>query len=104
MRGRATIGSCSQIGSFYGGDKPGGSITHEWLQCPHPPSPSFSSLLSSPFPKTKKDLTRIVPLAVNIDYGVYVCAGSNVNGALEAPSKIKRSYWPEGLKYWPHVP
>ena len=46
----------------------------------------------------------MVPLAVNVDYGVYVCAGSNVNGALEAPSKIKRSYWPEGLKYWPHVP
>ena len=64
----------------------------------------FSSLLSSPFPKTKKDLTRMVPLAVNVDYGVYVSAGSNVNGALEAPSKIKRSYWPEGLKYWPHVP
>ena len=46
----------------------------------------------------------MVPLAVNVDYGVYVSAGSNVNGALEAPSKIKRSYWPEGLKYWPHVP
>lgn len=118
VRGRATTGSWSQIGSFYGGHTPGSTLpaslvppplTNGWMkliQCSHPLWESFFIHMFIFFSLKRKGISS--GSDPNVDYRVYACRFEELKQtewiSLEALPQTKRSYWFEGLKCRSHTP